>query len=60
MRGFEREQRIPLSDDATAAPVRWANADLRALSGRPVMLRLIPEPGARVYAVGLGKGGKRD
>jgi len=52
--GLEREQCLPLADDAVAAPVRWRCADLRALVGKPVMLRFILEPGAQLYALTLG------
>jgi len=56
--GFEREQCLPVTDDAVAAPVRWANAHLATLVGQPVMLRFILEPGARVHAIRFGNGGK--
>lgn len=59
-RGFERGECLPIAADDITAPVRWRNADIATLAGRPVMLRFILEPGARLYAMRLGEGRGRE
>lgn len=53
--GFERGECVPFTDDEVAAPVRWQGADIASLAGKPVMLRFILDPGARLYAMRLGE-----
>lgn len=53
--GFEREQCIPLIADRVDMPVRWQHAELASLVGKPVMLRIVLDPEAQVYAIRLGQ-----
>jgi len=54
--GFVRGDCLPLAGDEVAAPVRWQDADIATLAGRPVTLRFILRPGARLYAMRMGEG----
>ena len=47
--GFEAARCAPLTADAVAAPVHWADADLDALTGRPLRLRFAVQA-ARLFA----------
>ena len=53
--GFGRGDCLPLTGDEVAAPVRWKNADIATLVGKPVMLRFVLEPEARLFAVTFGR-----